>query len=332
MGCNEIHGNDADMHSTTLLKIKRKKKRTQNTLETERRKKRERKRTGIKLFGTEGKLQFTSVTTFTASVCVSFIFNFHFLLDHFSCIHEQRTSSPSYVCRLCHMKHADAIAVQTVQTQRLPLQFIAISGCCCLFVCALWRVFNAPSRSFSVSSSSRFRHLCNPQFNCMSLYAVTFSIVSTSFHLHRRASVMRTLFYSEVRYDTQLKWRSEREKKKKCECEQHEQRRIEWMQQMTNTTTFHTHRNRIRIVEWSAHSTHFRFTHKYKFFFVLIFLMTKISRRVKNCLMSESILQSPGKGWRHVRWTHIAVSVPIKCTRQPDSQQLHNDALIAQLN
>lgn len=94
------------MHSTTLLKIKRKKKRTQNTLETERRKKRERKRTGIKLFGTEGKLQFTSVTTFTASVCVSFIFNFHFLLDHFSCIHEQRTSSPSYVCRLCHMKHA----------------------------------------------------------------------------------------------------------------------------------------------------------------------------------------------------------------------------------
>lgn len=142
---------------------------------------------------------------------VSLLFSIFIFCSTTSAVYTSNEPQLSYVCRLCHMKHAgaDAIAVQTVQTQRLPLQFIAISGCCCLFVCALWRVFNAPSRSFFVAPPL-FRHLCYPQFNCMSLYAVTFSIVSTSFHLHRRASVMRTPFYSEVKYDTQLKWRSKK--------------------------------------------------------------------------------------------------------------------------
>lgn len=120
------------------------------------------------------------------------------------------------------------------------------------------------------------RHHCLLPFNCISLCAVTFSIVSTSFHLHGKASVMRTalsnmrngIWYS-IEVETQLK-------------KTNESTHVQWMRKMTDTS-LRICMVRMRLTFNTIH------IHIRDFFCAWYFNDVKISRRVKNCLMSESV-------------------------------------------
>lgn len=148
-------------------------------------------------------------------------------------------------------------------------------------------------------------HLCLLPFNCISLCAVTFSIVSTSFHLHGKASVMRTDLYVYGKWNMILNRSRDGKKFNKST-------RVQWMRTMTDIS-LGTRMFRMRFT-FNTFSIHIS-----GFFSPWYFNDGKICRRVKNYLMSESVANVVYAASAYYVW-HVMIlytgrknPAPIKC-------------------